>query len=454
MASKDSSLRRPPGPHARFPGATLWELQRDLLGLMTRLTRDYSDITYIDARGMGFYFLNHPDYIREVLVNQARNFTKSRGLEVTKVVLGEGLLTSEGEFHRRQRRLMQPAFHAQRIRAYADIMTDYGARLRTRWAMRREPSAPLNIHQEMMWLTLGIVGKTLFNTEVEAEASEIEAALGIMMPMFSRALLPWAELLARLPLPSNRRFQAAHARLDETIYRIINAHRTKGLDQGDLVSMLLLAQDEDDGGSMTDKQIHDEALTIFLAGHETTAVALSYAWYLLAQHPDVEAKLHAEIDGVLQGRLPTVDDLPQLPHTEMILAEAMRLYPPAYALGRRAINDFDLGPYCVPAGSTIIMSQWVMHRDARYFPDPTRFDPERWTPQAKEKRPKFSYFPFGSGPRICIGEAFAWMELTLLLATLAQQWRLHLVPGFELEFQPLITLRPKNGIPMFLERRI
>ncbi|MBV9468581.1 MAG: cytochrome P450 [Abitibacteriaceae bacterium] len=453
-AKAHTLLPRPPGPRGGFPGALLVELRRDILGLMTRLARDYGDITYIETGGMRFYFVSSPEYIRDVLITNHRNFTKSRGLEVTKVVLGEGLLTSEGEFHRRQRRLMQPAFHWQRIQTYAQIMTDYSARLRSQWEARGDSQAPLDIHQEMMWLTLAIVGKTLFNTDVEEEASEIEAAMNIMMPMFNFALLPFAEYLVRLPLPMNRRFERAKQRVDDTIYRIINEHRQQGVDQGDLVSMLLLAQDEEGSGGMTDLQVHDEALTIFLAGHETTAVALSYTWYLLAQHPEIEAKLHAEIDDVLGGRLPTPQDLPQLRYTEMVLAEAMRLYPPAYAIGRRAINDYQLGEYCVPAGATIIMSPWVMHRDAQYYPDPTRFDPERWTPEAKEVRPKFSYFPFGGGPRICIGEGFAWMEGVLLIATLAQQWQMRLAPDFKLALNPLITLRPKGGISMVLERRI
>jgi len=203
---------------------------------------------------------------------------------------------------------------------------------------------------------------------------------------------------------------------------------------------------------MTDLQLRDEAITIFLAGHETTANALTYTWYLLAQHPEVEAKLHAEI-AALDGRLPTVDDLPRLKYTEMVFAESMRLYPPAWAIGRRALQDYQVGPYCVPAGSVVLMSQWVMHRDERYFPDPLRFDPERWQPAAKEARPKFAYFPFGGGPRLCIGEAFAWMEGVLLIATLAQGWRMRLVPGHALQLQPLITLRPKHGLKMRLERR-
>ncbi len=447
---------RPPGPKRQFPGKLFLEIRRDMLGFLTKLARDYGDIAYVRAGPMDVFLINHPDFIRDVLVTHHANFVKSRALEMSKILLGEGLLTSEGQFHRRQRRLIQPAFHRQRIRAYGTAMIEYAARLRARWQERISTGATVDMHQEMMGLTVSIVGKTLFNTEVEDEVHAIEAAMNDIMPLFNRTTLPWGDLLNRLPLPSTRRFYQARDRLDAIIYRMIEEHRASGVDQGDLVSMLLLAQDEEDegdGARMTDRQVRDEALTIFLAGHETTANALTYTWYLLAQHPEVEAKLHAEIDAVLAGRLPTVDDLPQLKYTEMVFAESMRLYPPAWALGRRALHDYQIGPYSIPAGSVVIMSQWVMHRDERYFPDPLRFDPERWQPEIKETRPKFAYFPFGGGPRVCIGEAFAWMEGVLLIATLAQQWRMRLAPGFRLKLQPLITLRPRHGVKMTLERR-
>src|SRR5581483_5627846 len=259
--------------------------------------------------------------------------------------------------------------------------------------------------------------------------------------------------MAALPIPSTLRFRKAKARLDATIYRMIEARRVGSKDEGDLLSMLLLAQDEEGSGSMTDQQLRDAAMTIFLAGHETTANALTWSWLLLSQHPDVEAKLHAEVDEVLGGKLPTVEDLPKLVYTEKVLAESMRLYPPAWMVGYRAINDYAVGDYFLPAGSVILMSQYLMHHDPRYFPDPFRFDPERWTPEAKAARPKFSYFPFGGGPRVCIGEPFAWMEGILLIATFAQRWRLTLAPGYPVVLQPLITLRPKYGIRMTPEKR-
>jgi cytochrome P450 len=266
--------------------------------------------------------------------------------------------------------------------------------------------------------------------------------------------LPFAQLLERLPLPAMKRFRQARARLDETIYRIIAARRASREDRGDLLSMLMAARDEEgDGTGMTDEQLRDEAMTIFLAGHETTANALTWTWYLLSQHPEIEKRLHAELDAVLSGRLPTAEDYARLRYTEMVLAEALRLYPPAWIIGRRALTDYRINGYHVPARAILLMSPYVMHHNAAYFPEPFQFDPERWTPAARETRPKFSYFPFGGGPRLCIGEHFAWMEGVLVLATLAQQWRLRLVPGHPIELQPLVTLRPKYGMKMILERR-
>jgi cytochrome P450 len=275
-----------------------------------------------------------------------------------------------------------------------------------------------------------------------------------VMNLFNVLLLPFSEYLDKLPLPQTRRFHRARERLDATVYRMIEERRRSSHDRGDLLSMLLLAQDEEgDTGRMTDEQVRDEALTIFLAGHETTANALTWTWYLLSEHKDVETKLHQEIDAVLGLRLPTTDDVPRLRYTEMVLAESMRLYPPAWALGRLARADYEVGGYVVPAGALVLLSQYVAHRDPRYFPDPTRFDPERWTPEARESRPQYSYFPFGGGPRRCIGEGFAWMEGILLIATIAQRFSLRLVPNHPVELRPVITLRPKHGMRMTLSKR-
>ncbi|HVF27290.1 MAG TPA: cytochrome P450, partial [Pyrinomonadaceae bacterium] len=363
-----------------------------------------------------------------------------------------GLLTSEEAHHRRQRRLAQPAFHRQRVAGYAEVMVDYAARTSERW----RDAESLDISGEMMRLTLGIVGKTLFDADVEKDAGEVGEALTEMMELFNLLLLPYSELLEKLPLPQSRRFARARARLDAVIYRIIDERRRSDTDRGDLLSMLLLAEDEEErGGRMSNEQVRDEALTIFLAGHETTANALSWTWYLLARHPEVESKLHREIDAVLEGgRPPQFEDLARLRYTEMVLAETMRMYPPAWAVGRLAIKDFEVGGYVLPAGSLILLSQYVTHHDARFFSDPFRFDPERFTSEAKDTRPQFSYFPFGGGPRRCIGEGFAWMEGVLLLAALASRWRMRLVPGHTVEMRPRITLRPgKGGVPVTLESR-
>jgi cytochrome P450 len=427
----------------------LLEFARRRLPFMIESAKKYGDIVFFKVGNERIYLFNHPDLIRDVLVTNQKNFIKSRALVRAKKVLGEGLLTSEGEFHLRQRRLAQPAFHRDRISAYGRSMVEYADRLRSRWI----DAQSLDVHDEMMKLTLAIVAKTLFSADVEKEAAEIGEALTTAFAAFNLGILPFSELLEKLPLPYIKRFEAARARLDETIYRIIDERRATGEDKGDLLSMLLLAQDtEGDGGGMTDTQLRDESMTIFLAGHETTANALSWTWYLLSQHPEVETRFHHEVDA-LGDRLPQPDDLSRLPYTRMILAESMRLYPPAWAVGRRAINDFDAGGYTIPARSMVLMSQFIVHRDPRFHPEPERFDPERWRPEFVAMRPKFSYFPFGGGTRLCIGEQFAWMEGVLILATIAQRWKLRYVGTSSPGLAPRITLRPEGPLQMKVERR-
>lgn len=416
---------------------------------MIESANKYGDIVFFKVGNERIYLFNHPDLIRDVLVTNQKNFMKSRALVRAKRVLGEGLLTSEGEFHLRQRRLVQPAFHRDRIAAYGRSMVEYADRTRSRWT----DTQSLDVHDEMMKLTLAIVAKTLFSADVEKEAAEIGEALTTAFGAFNIGILPFSELLEKLPLPYIKRFEAARARLDTTIYRIIDERRATGEDRGDLLSMLLLAQDtEGDGGGMTDTQVRDEAMTIFLAGHETTANALSWTWYLLSQHPDVEARFHRELDE-LGDHLPRPDDLANLPYTRMIFAESMRLYPPAWAVGRRAINDFEAGGYRIPARSMVLMSQYITHRDPRFHPEPEKFDPERWLPEIAVARPKFSYFPFGGGTRICIGEQFAWTEGILILATIAQKWKLRYLGSAPPEVEPRITLRPAGSLSMRIEKR-
>jgi cytochrome P450 len=421
--------------------------QRDPLTFLEKAAREYGDIVHFRLGPDHMYLLNHPDTIKDLLVTDSRKFHKGRALKRANTLLGNGLLTSEDEFHLRQRRLVQPAFHRQRLASYASVMADYAARTGERW----QDGETVDVHQQMMRLTLAIVGKTLFDADVESEAEEIGEALTKAMQLFGRRLSAFGPLLDRLPLSINRRAAEARGRLDATIYRIIAEHRGS-TDRGDLLSMLLQAQDTD-GSAMTDRQVRDESMTLFLAGHETTANALTYMWHLLGHHPEAEARLHQEVDAVLGDRLPTFDDLPRLPYTRRVMAEAMRLYPPVWVVGRMALVDYPIGDYAVPAGAGILVSQWVMHHDPRYYPDPYRFDPDRWSPEAEASRPKFSYFPFSAGPRMCIGDQFAWTEGILVLATLARHWQLRPVPGFRLELRPLITLRPGNGLPMTLQRR-
>ncbi len=396
------------------------------------------------------FLLNRPDYVQDLLVTHQSKFIKSRMLQRSKVPLGEGLLTSEGQFHLRQRRLAQPAFHRDRLIGYAIAMTECSVQEADRW----HDGETRNIAQDMMHLTLKIVARTLFSADVEEESKAVGEALDAMLGMFNTLMLPWADLMQKLPLPSTKRFAKSREDLDRVIYGIIRARRASGEDKGDLLSMLLMAQDEQgDGGGMTDIQVRDEALTLFLAGHETTANLLTWTWYLLSQHPDAEAKLHQELQEVLGGSPPEFADLPRLRYTEMVLAESMRLYPPAWGIGRMGLEDYVVEGYTIPKGSIILVSPYAMHRHPRYWPEPDRFDPERWTPEAREARPKFAYFPFGGGARLCIGERFAWMEGSLALATSAQKWKLRLVPGHKVEHLPQLTLRTRYGMQMTLEHR-
>ena len=443
MASKPA-----PGPRSKNP-LNLIRFRMDPLSFLRKFSEQFGDLVEFHLSGQHMFLVRHPDDIYDVLVTNNSNFVKGRALQRSKRLLGQGLLTSEGEFHRRQRRLVQPAFHRQRIASYASVMVEHADRLSNRW----QNGNTFDIHQEMTRLTLGIVAKTLFDAEVESDAQQIGEAMNCIMGMFNLLMFPYSELLEKLPLPQIRRYHRMHERLDSIIYRIINARRSTGEDRGDLLSMLLLAQDADEGsGGMSDTQVRDEALTLFIAGHETTATALSWTWYLLSQHPDVEKKLHAELAERRAGRLPTVEDIPNLPYTEMVVAESIRLYPPAWAIGRRALSDQNIGGYVVPANAIVLLSPYITQRDSRFFPDPVRFDPERWTPEAKESRPQYAYFPFGGGVRRCIGENFAWTEAILLLATVASRWRVTLVPGQKVVPKALITLRPKSGIWVKIDR--
>jgi cytochrome P450 len=441
-----ADITRPPGPPPRPLLGLFREFRRNPADFLERAAREYGDLVFIPLGPQNIYFASHPDFIQDILVTRQAQFKKSRMLERARVLLGEGLLTSEGELHLRQRRLIQPAFHRERMAGYGAVMVECAEKCRESW----RAGTILDMSVEMSRLTMAIVARTLFNANVDSEADEIGAALNEVFKMFELILLPYSDWIEKLPLPPIRRFHRARALLDSIVYRLIAERRAGGnRDVGDLLSMLLAARDEN-GGVMTDRQIRDEALTLFVAGHETTAVAITWAWYLLSQNPEAEARFHAELDQVLEGRLPAFDDLPRLRYTESVFAETLRLYPPAWGIGRRSLADFEIGGYTIPNGSIVAMSPWVTHRDVRWFPEPLRFLPERWGVD-DTGRPKFSYFPFGGGARVCIGERFAMAEGILLLATLGQRWRFRLEPGHRVETRPLITLRARYGMRMRLE---
>jgi cytochrome P450 len=438
----------PPGPVGRPITGNLREFRADRLGYLRELAATYGDVVRIKLlRGEGI-LLVHPDAIEEVLVTKKRQFIKGRAARSLRTLLGTGLLTSEGDFWRRQRRLAQPAFHRDRIANYSRLMVEYGERTLAGW----QDGAQIDVHEEMMRLTLAIVAQALFSADVMGEAAEVGRGLEAALRHFnwwsgSGFLIPlW------MPFAPNRDFARARKKMDSIVYDIIAARRASGEDTGDLLSMLLAARDED-GAGMTDKQLHDEILTLLLAGHETTANALTWTFLLLAENPEVEAKLTAELQAVLDGRSPTLSDLSRLPYTEMVIKESMRVYPPVWILGYEATEDTIIAGYHIPKGTEMLLSQWVTHHDARWFPEPDVFRPERWASPEIRRLPTYAYFPFGGGERMCIGRSFAMMEAVLLLATIAGRYRLTLVPGQTVVPEALITLRVRDGLMMTVHER-
>lgn len=438
----------PPGPKTISPLGHLFDFRKDSLGFLRKVAGEYGDIVHFKIGPLRIVYLNHPDFIKEVLSAQHGNFVKGRPLEMAKELLGEGLLTSEGDFHKRHSRIIQPAFHRKMMEAYAPAMTEYAVRLMDGWA----DGMRVDMMKAMVKMSTGIAGKTMFNVDVEAEAPDINRALEDIMSLFGRITLPFAELLLKLPLPGTLRFFRAKARLDDIIYRIIDERRRNPLNNGDLLSLLLQAQTEQ-GSGMTDREIRDEALTLFLTAFDTTSLALTWTWYLLSQHPEIEAELHGELDRVLQGRTPTLEDYPQLKFTRMVFTESMRLYPPIYIIARQALDDFSVGDYTVPRGAIVLVSPYLIHRDARFHPDTERFNPHAWSDVPPGQHPKYEYFPFSEGPRSCIGQHYAWLEGVLVLAAIAQFWRMRLVPGHPVDIAQLLNLRPKFGMMMELFRR-
>jgi cytochrome P450 len=446
-----SSCPTVPGPAGnRFFGRLVNESRRDPLNFMLKLAREYGDLCTFRVGRERVYFVNSPDGVREVLVNHYDNFLKGRGRARGRQLVGEGILLSEGNLHKRQRRLAQPAFHRQRIAAYAEEMVAAAARCSARW----EDGQTLDIWPEMLRLTLGVVGRTLFSADVESRDDEVGNAMRDVMIRFRAFKLPGSGLLDRLPLPQLIRLRRGQQRLRALVLRVIQERRRTGRDHGDLLSMLLLAEDEGGTEAMTPEQVWQEALTIFIGGFDTIATALLWTFYALSQNPLAEARLHRELDTVLEGgRAPSFEDLKRLQYTERVLCEAMRLYPPTWRLVRRALRDFPIGDYCIPSGALVVVCQYTMHRDPRFFTQPEAFDPERWTAESRSARPPYSFFPFGGGPRRCLGESFAMTEGLLLLATLARRWRMRPAEGHRVELLPQHLLRSKWGMRMRLEGR-
>jgi cytochrome P450 len=420
--------RLPDGPRGAPILGTLRTFRGQPLTFLAKAAERYGDVVYFRVGPQHMFLLNRPDLIERVLVTEARKFIKSRILQRSKVLLGEGLLTAEGQHHLRQRRLAQPAFHRDRIDGYGRVMIELAETAQARWS----DGEMYDMHKEMVRLTLAIVGRTLFNADVESDADEIGSALTDVFGLMNWLLLPYSEVILQWPIPPAKRFERAKARLDKLVYRVISERRASGEDKGDFLSMLMLAVEENE--SMTDQQVRDEALTLFLAGHETTANLLTWTWYLLSQNPEWE-------DRVAAGEI------------EPVIYEALRLYPPAWAIGRMALEDFEADGYTIPAQSIVLVSPYVMHRDARYFDQPERFRPERWTPEFRQQLPKFAFFPFGGGTRVCIGERFAWMEAQHVIGTIARKWRLRLAPDQRIDTLAQITLRPRYGMRMTVHAR-
>jgi cytochrome P450 len=447
----EGEFRFPPGLRRNLPLYLFRRFFRpgNPILLFEHLARTFGSVSHYRLGGSHIVFINDPELIREILVNKAGSFIKERTQHRMKILLGHGLITSEGEFHMRQRRIAAPAFHRERIQNYAGMMVERAAAIRATW----QPGQQFDMSATMMELTLGIVARTLFATDVTEEIREINHEVNAIMRLYNYLVaLPRAESYLRWPVPGLIRFRKARARLDAIVYRMIAERRAANEDRGDLLSMLLASRDEEGRHEgMSDLQLRDEIITIFLAGYETVANALTWTWYLLSENPEAAERMRSEIDGVLQGRPATLDTLPKLRYTEKIFSESMRLYPPAWAMGRQSTRVVDLGPYRLPAGTYFFFSQYVLQRSEKFYPDPLRFDPERFSADQKAARPRFAYFPFGGGPRQCIGESFTWMEGVLVLATLAQRWNFRMVPGQRVDVQPKITLRPKYPMWMIAE---
>jgi len=436
----------PPGPRGLPVIGNKLAFVRDPYGFMTRTARQYGDIAHWEDAGGPIYQLNHPEYIEHVLVQNNENYVKGDDFQnILEPITGNGILNSEGAVWRRNRHLIQPAFHPDRIRSYAEMMTDETEAMLSSWA----DGETRLVHEDMMTVTLRIVARALFGVDIDEHVDTIASALEEFMEATEN--LPNLVLPPAIPTPSRRRIQRSRERLDSVVTEMIEKRRADP-GEDDVISMLLDATDEG-GNAMSTDQIRDEVVTLLLAGHETTALSLTLTTYVLSQHPAVEEELVAELDEVLDGRTPTMADLADLTYTERVVKESMRLYPPVPGIVREPVKPDIVGGYEIPAGATVRMHQWVVHRDPRWYDDPLAFEPDRWTDDFEQSLPKLAYFPFAAGPRRCIGERFAMLEARLLLATIYQRYHLELEPGTDLDLMATVTARPKNEIPMTIHRR-
>jgi cytochrome P450 len=449
-----ATLRQPPEPPGNFLTGHAREMLRDAAQFLLRSHASYGDIVRLRLGPRVALALFHPDHIYHVLVKRRENYSKqARGYKKLRQVIGNGLLTSEGDFWLRQRRLLQPAFAAGRLAGFAAPMVTAAEEMAQSWESAARQGEAIDVAEEMMRLTMRIVGETLLGTDVTGEASDVGTALTLVINEVSRRIhTPW-DFRERLPVASNRRYERALQVLDRSVQKIIDQHRARPTDSEDLLTMLMSVRDEETGTQMSDKQLRDEVMTFFLAGHETTAKALTWTFYLLSQHVSVRSRLQREVDAVLAGRSATAEDFPKLPYAKQVIQESMRLFPPVWGLARMTVEEDQIGDVTVPAGSPVLLSQYVTHRHRGFWDNPEGFDPDRFLPERSEGRHPYAYFPFGAGPRICIGNHFALLESVLILATMTSRWSLNLIPGRPVIPEARVTLRPKHGLFMAPEPR-
>ncbi len=441
-----TTLNKPPGPKGLPIVGSLFAFMKDYIGFLRSVAKTYGDFAYFELAGRKIYLINNPEFIKDILITNNRNFSKSKVLKRSKIVVGEGLLTSEGETHLKNRRLIQPLFHNKAIPNYADLMVSETKKFIDKW----ENDSVIDLHNEMMKITQTIVVKSLFGTDLGNKTQELIKSLNFIMNMFPRLLMPFSEILDYLPLPSTIRFKKELKNIDNIIFELIEKRKNNYENKYDLLSILLSSKDEKGNSYFTPNQIRDEVITFFIAGQETTSNSLCWAWYLISQNPEQRKNLYKEVEEVLGKNVPKIDDINKLKYVNNCFKEALRMYPPAWVVSRRVLNDYQLNGYTIPAGADIYMSQFVVHYDNKFYEEPDDFNPDRWE---DENLPRFAYFPFGGGTRRCIGEPFAIMEAVLIIALVAQNFELELEPGFIVEMQPLITIRPKYGMNMIVKKR-